>query len=104
MLQNFYLFEQCLKRGYRPKVTLIDAGYGNNTPFVKQLESKHLTYIAAIAKNRQVTYQLATDTESRRHSVMDIAQALTAEDFIPSRTPPQQAPHCLGGYASSSRS
>lgn len=26
------LVDQCLKRGYRPGVTVIDAGYGNNTP------------------------------------------------------------------------
>lgn len=26
------LIEQCLKRGYRPGVTVIDALYGNNTP------------------------------------------------------------------------
>ena len=84
------LIEQCLKRGYRPKVTLIDAGYGNNTPFVKQLESKQLTYIAAIAKNRQVTYQLPTDTESHKHSVSEIAQALTAADFIAVELPLHQ--------------
>ena len=81
------LIDQCLVRGYRPKVTLIDAGYGNNTPFVKQLESKHLKYIAAIAKNRQVTYQLPTDAEPRKHSVTEIAQALTAADFIPVELP-----------------
>lgn len=75
------LVEQCLQRGYRPKTTLIDAGYGNNTPFVKQLESRSLTYIAAIAKNRKVTYQLPTDLEPSKHSVEEIAQALPAEDF-----------------------
>ena len=47
---------------YRPGVTLIDAGYGNNTPFLKQLETRSLTYLAAIAKNRRVTYQLPTHT------------------------------------------
>ena len=61
---------------------MIDAGYGNNTRFVKQLESKQLTYIVAIAKNRQVTCQLPTDTEPRKHSVSEIAQALTAANFI----------------------
>ena len=75
------LIDQCLKRGYRPKTTLIDAGYGNNTPFVKQLESRNLTYIAAIAKNRKFTYQLPTDPEPRKYSVEEIAQALPAEYF-----------------------
>lgn len=36
------LIDQCLERGYRPRVTLVDAGYGNNTPLIKQLESRKL--------------------------------------------------------------
>ena len=75
------LIDKCLERGYRPKITLIDAGYGNNTPFVKQLESRNLTYIAAIAKNRQVTYQPPTEKEPRKHALEEIAQALPAERF-----------------------
>lgn len=77
------LIDQCLKRGYRPRVTLVDAGYGNNTPFIKQLETRKLLYIAAIAKNRQVTYQLPSDEAPRKHSLTEIASALTIEDFIP---------------------
>jgi SRSO17 transposase len=77
------LIDQCLERGYRPRVTLVDAGYGNNTPFIKQLESRKLIYIAAIAKNRQVTYQLPSDEAPRKHSLTEIAQALASEDFIP---------------------
>ena len=77
------LIDQCLERGYRPRVTLVDAGYGNNTPFIKQLESRKLIYIAAIAKNRQVTYQLPSDEAPRKHSLTKIAQALASEDFIP---------------------
>lgn len=75
------LIDKCLERTYRPRVTVIDAGYGNNTPFVKQLESRNLTYIAAIAKNRQVTYQLLTDSEPRKHGLEEIAQTLPAECF-----------------------
>jgi hypothetical protein len=74
------LIDQCWERGYRPKTTLIDAGYGNNTPFVKQLESRNLTYIAA-AKNRKVTYQLPTTPEPGKHSLEEIAQALPAQYF-----------------------
>ncbi len=77
------LIEQCLKRGYRPGVTVIDAGYGNNTPFLKQLESRKLTYVAAIAKNRQVTYQLPTDEYPRKQGLEAIAQVLTPEQFTP---------------------
>lgn len=77
------LVDRCLARGYKPGVTLVDAGYGNNTSFVKQLESKKLTYIAAIAKNRQLTCQLATDECPSKYSVAQIAQRLTAEHFVP---------------------
>lgn len=28
------LIGQCLQRGYQPGVTLVDAGYGNNTPLI----------------------------------------------------------------------
>jgi hypothetical protein len=75
------LIDKCLERGYRPRVTVIDAGYGNNTPFLKQLESKNLTYIAAIAKNRKVTYQLPTDSQPCKHTVEEIAQTLPAQYF-----------------------
>ena len=76
------LVDQCLERGDQPRVTLVDAGYGNNTPFIKQLESRKLIYIAAIAKNRQVTYQLPSDEQPRKHSLTKIAQALAIEEFI----------------------
>lgn len=77
------LIDQCLKRGYRPGVTLVDAGYGNNTPFIKQLESRKLIYVAAVAKNRRVTYQLPSDEKPRKHSLTEITQALAVEEFIP---------------------
>lgn len=48
---------------------------------MKQLESRNLTYIAAIAKNRQVTYQLPTDLEPRKHGLEEMAQTLPAECF-----------------------
>lgn len=57
------------ERGYRPGVTVIDAGYGNNTPFLKQLESRNLTYVAAIAKNRQVTAQTPGDESARKQGL-----------------------------------
>ena len=39
------LIERSLKRGYRPKIVLIDAGYGNNTNFLKDLEERKLKYL-----------------------------------------------------------
>jgi hypothetical protein len=77
------LIDQCLQRKYRPRVTVVDAGYGNNTSFIKQLESRKLKYIAAIAKNRQVTYQLSGEEQPCRHSVTEIAQVLDSEHFTP---------------------
>ena len=75
------LIDECLGRGYRPRVTVIDAGYGNNTPFVQQLETRNLIYIAAVAKNRQVTYQLPIDTSACKHSLEEVASALPSECF-----------------------
>lgn len=48
-----------------------------------QLESKKLTYIAAIAKNRQLTCQLPSDECPHKYSVVQIAQMLPAEHFVP---------------------
>jgi SRSO17 transposase len=77
------LIDQCLQRGYRPGVTVVDAGYGNNTPFLKQLESRKLVYVAAVAKNRQVSYQLPEDEKPRKRSLAEIAQALSVAAFTP---------------------
>lgn len=75
------LIDSCLQRSHRPRVTLIDAGYGNNTPFIKQLEQRNLTYIAAIAKNRSVTYQLPTQQQPHKYSLEELATALPAEAY-----------------------
>ncbi len=47
------LIDRSLKRGYRPGIVLMDAGYGNNTNFLKGLESRRLKYLGAVAKNRK---------------------------------------------------
>jgi SRSO17 transposase len=52
------LIDKCLSRGEKPGVVLVDAGYGNNSNFLKQLELKKLKYIAGLARNRKVFYQL----------------------------------------------
>ena len=33
---------------------LIDGGYGNNTSFLKELETRELNYLGGVAKNRKV--------------------------------------------------
>jgi SRSO17 transposase len=38
------LIDRSLTRGYRPKIVLIDAGYGNNTNFLKAREERKLKY------------------------------------------------------------
>lgn len=48
------LIDRTLNRGYRPGIVLIDAGYGNNTSFLLELEKRQLTYLGGIAKNRRV--------------------------------------------------
>lgn len=52
------LIDKCLDRGEKPGVVLVDAGYGNNSNFLKQLELKKLKYIAGLAKTRKVICQL----------------------------------------------
>ena len=36
------LIDRSLNRGYRPGIVLIDAGYGNNTTFLTELEERKL--------------------------------------------------------------
>lgn len=74
------LINKSIKRGYRPKIVLIDAGYGNNTPFLVELEKRKLEYIGGIAKNRKVkvkniegiTYDIRVDK---------LAELLQSENF-----------------------
>jgi len=48
------LVDRTLARRERPGIVLIDAGYGNNTTFLKELENRQLKYLGGIAKNRKV--------------------------------------------------
>ena len=48
------LVDRSLNREYRPGIVLIDAGYGNNTSFLKELEKRKLKYLGELAKNRKV--------------------------------------------------
>ena len=75
------LIDKCLNRGEKPSVVLVDAGYGNNSTFLKQLESKKLKYIAGLAKNRKVVCQLKPDKEKVEQRLDELAQSLTSEAF-----------------------
>jgi hypothetical protein len=70
-----------LSRGEKPGVVLVDAGYGNNTTFLKQLESKKLKYIAGLAKNRKVVCQLQSDKEKVTIRLDELAKSLQPEAF-----------------------
>jgi SRSO17 transposase len=75
------LIDKCLQRGEKPGVVLVDAGYGNNTTFLKQLESKKLKYIAGLAKNRKVVCQLQSDKEKVTIRLDELAKSLHPEAF-----------------------
>jgi SRSO17 transposase len=55
------LIDRSLSRGYRPGIVLIDAGYGNNTTFLLELEKRRLKYLGGLAKNRKVITQIESN-------------------------------------------
>jgi SRSO17 transposase len=55
------LIDKSLNRGYRPGIILIDSAYGNNTSFLKELETKKLKYIGGIAKNRNILVKSSSE-------------------------------------------
>jgi SRSO17 transposase len=76
------LIDRSLERGYRPGIVLIDAGYGNNTTFLLELEKRKLKYLGGLARNRKVI------SERKRNKLQEIrldklAQSLSVEDFNP---------------------
>jgi SRSO17 transposase len=74
------LIDRSLMRGYRPGIVLIDAGYGNNTTFLMELENRRLKYLGGLAKNRKVI--IATEANQRQEIRLDkLAQSLPVEAF-----------------------
>ncbi|MBD1891257.1 IS701 family transposase [Coleofasciculus sp. FACHB-SPT9] len=76
------LIGRSLQRGYRPGIVLIDAGYGNNTTFLLELEKRKLKYLGGLAKNRKVIIQIGT---SQREEIRldKLSEFLSVEDFTP---------------------
>ena len=74
------IIDKSLARGYRPGIVLIDAGYGNNTSFLQELEKRKLKYIAGIAKNRKVIVQKVADKKEEIR-VDNFASSLPSEAF-----------------------
>jgi hypothetical protein len=61
---------------------LIDAGYGNNTTFLLELEKRKLKYLGGLARNRKVISERKTN--KRKEIRLDkLAQSLSVEDFNP---------------------
>ncbi len=74
------LIDQSLGRGYQPEIILVDAGYGNNTTFLKELEKREQKYLGGLAKNRKVI--IKKDLEVSREIRLDeLAKGLSAENF-----------------------
>jgi SRSO17 transposase len=73
------LIDRTLKRKYRPGIIIIDSGYGNNTSFLKELESRKLKYLGGIAKNRKVTIKKEGFTTPIR--IDELAKSLPKEAF-----------------------
>jgi hypothetical protein len=76
------LIDKCLERKQRPGIVLIDAGYGNNTSFLKQLEERQLKYLGGLAKNRLVKVSKSLDS-SDEIRVDKLAELLPPQSFTP---------------------
>ena len=75
------LIDLSLSRGYRPSIVLIDAGYGNNTSFLIELEKRKLKYLGGLAKNRKV--KVITEKEIGEETRLDhLAKSLSPEDLV----------------------
>ncbi len=76
------LIDRSLVRGYRPGIVLIDAGYGNNTTFLLELEKRRLKYLGGLAKNRKVIRE--TQVNNREEIRLDkLAESLQEVAFTP---------------------
>ena len=74
------LIDRSLTRGYRPGIVLTDAGYGNNTTFLMELENRRLKYLGGLAKNRKV--MIATSANQPQEIRLDkLAESLPVEAF-----------------------
>jgi SRSO17 transposase len=61
------LIDRSLDRGYRPGIVLIDAGYGNNTTFLLELEKRKLKYKGWLGLKE---YQVRDKRSLMRHFIL----------------------------------
>ena len=76
------LVDRSLERGYRPGIVLIDAGYGNNTTFLLELEKRKLKYLGGLAKNRKVSLEKSAN-QLQEIRLDKLAQSLPFEAYTP---------------------
>ena len=63
---------------------LIDAGYGNNTTFLVELEKRRLKYLGGLAKKRKVITQIESN-KFPEIRLDELAKALPVRDFKPAQ-------------------
>ncbi len=74
------LIDRTLERKYQPGIVIVDAGYGNNTSFLLELEKRELKYLGGVAKNRKLT--ITQKDEIQQTIRLDkLAQSLPEEAF-----------------------
>jgi len=91
------LVEKSLELGLRPGVVLVDAGYGNNSTFLKQLESKKLKYVAGLAKNRKVIYQLKSNEIKVETRLDELGKRVQAQAFTAIQLDARSPKNSVGG-------
>ncbi len=74
------LIDLTLQRGYQPGIVIVDAGYGNNTSLLLELEKRQLKYLGGVAKNRKVTINHQENIQQTIR-VDELAQSLPIEAF-----------------------
>ena len=74
------LIDVSLSRGYQPRIVIVDAGYGNNTSFLLNLENRKLKYLGGLA-NRKVTIK-EKDNIQQVIRLDELAKSLSQKAFI----------------------
>ncbi|BBD67714.1 transposase [Nostoc commune NIES-4072] len=74
------LIDRTIERKYQPGIVIIDAGYGNNTSFLLELEKRQLKYLGGVAKNRKITINISENIQQTIR-IDELAQSLPKEAF-----------------------
>ena len=74
------LIDKTKARKHQPGIVIVDAGYGNNTSFLLELEKRELKYLGGLAKNRKVTVT-SQDEIQQTVRLDELAQSLPKEAF-----------------------